>query len=93
MSGDRASDSTRMDVPLADRIVAFSRADADFRFAAAVAAFGMILKGSACRGEATLDWVLDTATGSHGQDPGWLPQRVRLARAESDRAARPADIY
>ena len=30
----------------------------------------MILKNSQYRGEATLPWVLDTATGSRGQDRG-----------------------
>jgi Ca-activated chloride channel family protein len=65
-----AAESTRMDIPLPDRATAFSRGDADFRFAASVAAFGMILKGSAYRGDATLEWVLDTATGSRGQDRG-----------------------
>jgi len=65
-----AATSTRMDVPLTDRGAAFSSADTDFRFAASVAAFGMILKGSPYRGEATLPWVLDTATASRGPDRG-----------------------
>jgi Ca-activated chloride channel family protein len=65
-----AATSTRMDVPLADRGAAFSSADADFRFAASVAAFGMILKESRYQGGATLPWVLDTATASRGQDRG-----------------------
>jgi Ca-activated chloride channel homolog len=65
-----AAESTRMDIPLADRDVAFSSVDADARFAAAVAAFGMILKDSPYRGNATLGWVLDTATASQGQDRG-----------------------
>jgi Ca-activated chloride channel family protein len=59
-----------MDVPLADRGTAFSDAGSDVRFAASVAAFGMILKNSAHRGEATLGWVLDTAIASQGQDRG-----------------------
>jgi Ca-activated chloride channel family protein len=63
-----ASESTRMDIPLADRGGRFAAADADFRFAASVAAFGMILRGSAYQGNATLGWVLDTATGSQGSD-------------------------
>ena len=65
-----AADSIRMDVPLADRRQAFSDAPADVRFAASVAAFGMILKNSAYRGAASLEWVLDTATASRGQDRG-----------------------
>ena len=62
--------STRMDVPFSDRSVAFSSTDPDFRFAAAVAAFGMLLKDSPYRGDATLGWVLDTATTSRGPDRG-----------------------
>jgi Ca-activated chloride channel family protein len=65
-----AADSTRMDVPLADRRQSFADAPVDVRFAASVAAFGMILKNSAYRGSATLDWVLDTATASRGSDRG-----------------------
>ena len=84
-----AAESTRMDVPLADRAVAFARADPDVRFAAAVAAFGMILKDSPYKGDATLAWVLDTASGSAGQDRGGYRDEfvslVRKAIALSDR--------
>jgi Ca-activated chloride channel homolog len=84
-----AAESTRVDVPLADRAVAFQRADPDVRFAAAVAAFGMILKGSPYKGDATLEWVLDTASGSAGQDRGGYRDEfvslVRKAIALSDR--------
>jgi Ca-activated chloride channel family protein len=65
-----ASTSTRMDVPLVDGGQTFAAADADFRFAASVAAFGMILNDSPNRGDATLSWVLDAATGSRGPDRG-----------------------
>ena len=76
-----AAESTRMDVPLADRDVAFARADPDVRFAAAVAAFGMILKESRYKGDATLEWVLDTASGSAGRDRGgYRDEFVSLVR-------------
>jgi Ca-activated chloride channel family protein len=76
-----ASDSTRMDVPLADRRTAFSDASLDFRFAASVAAFGMILKNSSYRGDATLGWVLDTATASQGHDrSGYRDEFVSLVQ-------------
>ncbi|MGH9241424.1 MAG: YfbK domain-containing protein [Vicinamibacterales bacterium] len=85
-----AAESTRMDVPLADRAVAFQRADPDVRFAAAVAAFGMILKDSSYKGDATLEWVLDTASGSVGRDRGGYRDEfvslVRKAIALSDRS-------
>ena len=65
-----AAASTRMDVPLPDRTATFASTDADFRFAAAVAAFGMVLRDSPYRGDATLTWVLDAAAASRGQDRG-----------------------
>ena len=65
--GDR---SVLREVPLTDAGAAFSAAPADFRFAAAVAAFGMILRGSDRRGEATLPLVAAMAAGSLGRDEG-----------------------
>jgi Ca-activated chloride channel family protein len=44
------------------------RASADFRFAAAVAAFGMVLRESEYRGHATLESVLELARESLGHD-------------------------
>ena len=41
----------------------------DFRFAAAVAEFGMVLRGSEHRGQATFDTALDLAAGALGKDP------------------------
>jgi len=85
-----AAESTRMDVPLADRDVAFARADPDVRFAAAVAAFGMILKDSPYKGDATLEWVLDTASGSAGQDRGgYRDEFVSLVRKAIALSGRP----
>jgi Ca-activated chloride channel family protein len=60
--------STKMDVALVDRGSSFSRASTDFRFAASVAEFGMILRESPYRGNATIDAVLDNAQGSRGSD-------------------------
>ena len=60
--------SSRMDVPLEDRNAAFNRATPDFRFAAAVAEFGMILRNSPYRGNSRMDSVLDIAEGSRGSD-------------------------
>jgi Ca-activated chloride channel homolog len=58
------------EVPLADRGGAFERASADLRFASAVAAFGMILRGSEEKGDATLPLVAKIATGALGPDIG-----------------------
>jgi Ca-activated chloride channel family protein len=63
-----ADTSTKMDVPLVDRGASFARASQDFRFAAAVAEFGMILRNSPYRGNARMESVLDIAEGSRGAD-------------------------
>jgi Ca-activated chloride channel family protein len=55
------------------------RPSADFRFAAAVAAFGMILRDSEHRGHATLDGVLELARESLGHDEmGYRAEFVKL---------------
>ncbi|MDP3071545.1 MAG: von Willebrand factor type A domain-containing protein [Opitutaceae bacterium] len=46
--------SRKLDFPLADARTPFAQASADFRFAAAVAHYGMILRGSPHRGAATI---------------------------------------
>jgi Ca-activated chloride channel family protein len=54
----------------------------DFRFAAAVAAFGLVLRDSEYRGTATLDQVLQLARGSEGRDPeGERAEFVRLVES------------
>jgi Ca-activated chloride channel family protein len=63
-----ASDSKLLVFPLVDREQTFARAAADFRFAAAVASFGMILHDSPYKGTATIDSVLSIAEDSVGTD-------------------------
>jgi Uncharacterized protein containing a von Willebrand factor type A (vWA) domain len=54
----------------------------DFRFASAVAAFGLVLRESQYRGTATLDQVLELARGSEGRDPdGERAEFVRLVES------------
>jgi Ca-activated chloride channel family protein len=72
----------------------FDHASDDFRFAASVAAFGMVLRGSEHRGAATFESVLATARGAVGRDEGGyreafleLVERARTAQAK-DPAAR-----
>ena len=62
--------STLLEVPLAEKGGAFAAAPADFRFAAAVAAFGMILRESEHKGTATLPVVAEIAGGALGRDAG-----------------------
>lgn len=58
--------------PLEDTGTTFENASPNLRFAAAVAEFGMLLRGSVHRGEATLAHVTATAAGALGTDPGGL---------------------
>jgi Ca-activated chloride channel family protein len=52
---------------------------ADFRFAAAVAEWGLLLRGSQFRGDATHEQVLSLARGALGDDPhGYRREFVRL---------------
>ncbi len=62
------SQSKLLELPLVDSGKAFNAASTDYRFAASVAAFGMILRESPYKGSATLGAVLDMAEGSKGQD-------------------------
>ena len=48
----------------------FAAADDDFRFAAGVAAFGMVLRDSPHKGTADLAWVRQTAKSARGNDAG-----------------------
>jgi Ca-activated chloride channel family protein len=66
-AGDQSS---LIEVPLADRGQAFQSAAPEFRFAAAVAAFGMILRDSPHRGDADFGKVLEWAKASLGDDKG-----------------------
>jgi Ca-activated chloride channel homolog len=66
-AGDK---STRLSLPVKDAEREFKSASADFRFAASVAAFGMILRRSAHRGLANYAAVLDMAEGALGDDAG-----------------------
>jgi len=75
------SESKLLEVALVDRGVAFTSASTDFRFAAAVAGFGMILRDSPYKGSATLDWVLATAANSRGADKnGYRQEFIRLVQ-------------
>ena len=63
--------SKLIEIPLtADDIPAFDVASEDFRFAFAVAAFGMKLRGSPDAGKISWSEIQDIARGALGNDPG-----------------------
>lgn len=72
-------------MPLRNGDVPFERASEDFRFAAAVASFGMILRDSPNRGETNLDHVINAALGAKGRDEfSTRAEFVALARLAKD---------
>lgn len=63
--------SQLIEVPLAaSEIPAFASASPDFRFASAVAAFGMKLRGSPAAGDIRWSEIQSIVRGSLGEDPG-----------------------
>jgi hypothetical protein len=56
--------------PLTDSNSTWDKSTADFRWSAAVASFGMLLRDSPNRGNATWAGVTDLASESRGDDPG-----------------------
>jgi Ca-activated chloride channel family protein len=60
--------SRPLNVGVPDSPASFQNASPDFRFAAAVAEFGMVLRGSKHRGRATYDTALQLARASAGPD-------------------------
>jgi hypothetical protein len=66
---------------IADGKVNFSQASPDFRFASAVAAFGMVLRGSSHKGACTMDAVVEWAQEAKGRDEkGERSYFVEIAR-------------
>jgi Ca-activated chloride channel family protein len=56
--------------PLSGEPAAFDQAAEDFRFAASVAAFGLVLRDSKYKGTATLEMIGERAAKALGNDPG-----------------------
>ncbi len=70
----KGSRSRSLEWTAKDEPVPLSEASADFRFAAAVAAFGMLLRDSPHKGAATFDDVRAQAEAAKGQDAGGYRQ-------------------
>jgi len=77
--------SSLLEFPVRDEARTLAQATPDFRFASAVASFGMILRGSEHKGSSTFESVLDLAQGGLGKDPdgyrGEFVQLVQKAKA------------
>jgi Ca-activated chloride channel family protein len=83
--------SKLIEMPVTDRGLTLAEASDDFVFAASVASFGMLLRGSQHSGDFTYDAVLEMARGSMGDDPfGYRAEFVSLVeRARAPHRGRP----
>ena len=73
--------SQLLETPVVDRNTSFSAASDDFRFAAAVASFGMILRESPHKGNSNLGMVIDVAESSRGRDRnGYRDEFIQLVK-------------
>lgn len=60
--------STKLEIPVAANRIDFSKTNNDVRFSVAVAAYGMILRGSEYKGSSSYKMVMDIARGAKGND-------------------------
>jgi Ca-activated chloride channel family protein len=82
-------ESKLLSVGVADRGAALFETSENFRFSAAVAAFGMLLRGSQHKGDIDFDEVLQMARASTGTDlRGYRREFLRLAESARTLAAR-----
>ncbi|VVM08321.1 hypothetical protein MAMC_02055 [Methylacidimicrobium cyclopophantes] len=76
--------SERLEFPLTDRGLEWQKSSEDFRFAAAVAAFGQLLKNSPLRGESSWQLVRRLAEEGRGKDPyGYRSSFLELVKQAS----------
>lgn len=73
--------SRLLEFPVVDGGAAFAQASPDFKFAASVAGFGMLLRDSPYKGQWTFDAVLEVATEGVGRDPwGYRAEFIEMVR-------------
>ena len=78
--------STELKFPLKDEDNVIEETSSDFRFAAAVAQFGLLLRGSKYKGTADLEQVLDMATEAKGADrSGFRTEFIEIVRQVKNR--------
>jgi Ca-activated chloride channel family protein len=75
------SQSKLLEFPVQKTGKSFEQAEQSLRFAAAVAAFGMLLRDSEFKGDSTYEKVMAIAQGSSGVDPGgYRAEFLRLVK-------------
>ena len=81
--------STKLEFPARDEGKRFGQASQDFRFAASVASFGMLLRDSQYKGDATYAGVLETATeAASGDTTGYREEFLKMVVRAKELAGR-----
>jgi Ca-activated chloride channel family protein len=71
--------------PVADEVMELAETSDNFRFSAAVAEFGMLLRDSEHKGGSNFDQVIAMASGSKGEDSeGYRDEFIRLVKLARD---------
>ncbi|HZL99759.1 MAG TPA: YfbK domain-containing protein, partial [Planctomycetota bacterium] len=84
-----ADTSTRLELAVQDQGGTLAQAGPDASFSAAVAAFGMLLRGSGAAGDASWDSVIALAEQGRGADrDGYRAEFIRLAQVAKGLATR-----
>lgn len=84
-----ADTSALLEFPIKDESLPFGQASSELKFAAAVASFGMILRGSDHRGETSYDAVLEIAAdGARNDKHGYRTELLSMVRKASQLAGR-----
>ncbi|PAW76312.1 MAG: hypothetical protein B9S32_15595 [Verrucomicrobia bacterium Tous-C9LFEB] len=77
--------SKKLEFPIRDQGAKWESASGDFKFAASVAAFGMILRESQLRGDADYGLVLKLAREGKGEDEeGYRSEFIRLVKTAAE---------
>jgi Ca-activated chloride channel family protein len=77
--------SKLIETPVKNDVVDYGKASNDFKFASAVAGFGMLLRHSKYHGSATFDGMIELAESSLGRDVGgYRKEFVELVRKARD---------
>jgi Ca-activated chloride channel family protein len=81
--------STKLELPVRDGDGTLAQAGPDASFSAAVAAFGMLLRGSGAAGDASWDSVIALAEQGRGSDAdGYRAEFIRLAKVAQGLSSR-----
>ncbi|MCU0436926.1 MAG: von Willebrand factor type A domain-containing protein [Raineya sp.] len=74
--------SKLIEKPVVDKSISFEKSSQNFRWAASVAAFGMVMRDSEFKGNATLDQALQIAESAKGEDKeGYRAEFIRIIRS------------